>query len=101
MMASSDTITFRRMHTDDLSVILGMERQVYPQPWSEGIFRDELARDDRVYIVAEDDGNIVGFGGLMLVGEDAHITTLAVRPDNRQVGLGTMLMLQLVEAALN
>jgi ribosomal-protein-alanine N-acetyltransferase len=78
-----------------------MERQVYPQPWSEGIFRDELARDDRVYIVAEDDGNIVGFGGLMLVGKDAHITTLAVRPDNRQVGLGTMLMLQLVEAALN
>ena len=101
MMASSDTLTFRRMRTDDLPVILRMEREIYPQPWSERIFRDELARDDRVYIIAEVDGTIVGFGGLMLVAEDAHITTLAVRPNNRQVGLGTMLMLQLVEAALN
>ena len=41
----------------------------------------------------------IGFAGLMLVAEDAHVTTLAVRPELRKAGLGTRLMLQLVEAA--
>ena len=99
-MTADVTVTFRPMATSDLPVIVGLEREIYPQPWSEGIFRDELGRDDRVYVVAESAGTILGFGGVMLVEEDAHVTTLAVRPDNRQVGLGTMLMLQLVDAAL-
>lgn len=101
MMEMSDTLSFRSMNLSDLPVIVALERMIYPQPWSEGIFRDELARDDRFYLVAEDAGSILGFGGLMLVEDDAHVTTLAVRPDNRQVGLGTKLMLQLIDAALN
>ena len=100
MMTMNDTPTFRLMNLEDLPVIVGLERDIYPQPWSEGIFRDELARDDRVYVVAESRGIVLGFAGLMLIEEDAHVTTLAVRPDNRQVGLGTRLMMRLVETAL-
>lgn len=100
MMTTGDTLTFRGIDLADLPVIVRMERDIYPQPWSEGIFRDELARDDRVYLLAESGGTILGFAGLMIIEEDAHVTTLAVRTDNRQVGLGTKLMLQLVDAAL-
>jgi len=99
MMATDDMI-FREMGLADVPVIAGLERDIYPQPWSEGIFRDELARSDRFYVVAESDGEVLGFAGLMLIDEDAHVTTLAVRPDNREVGLGTRLMLKLIDAAL-
>jgi ribosomal-protein-alanine N-acetyltransferase len=36
----------------------------------------------------------------MLVEEDAHVTTLAVRSNIRNGGLGTRLMLQLIDAGL-
>ena len=100
MIIADGPLTFREMTLDDLPVIVDLERAIYPQPWSEGIFTDELSRHDRVYVVAETAEEIVGFGGLMLIDDDAHVTTLAVRPDSRHRGLGTKLMLQLIHAGL-
>lgn len=100
MMAIATPVTFRMLQVADIPVLVDLEREIYPQPWSEGIFQDELTRDDRVYIAAVVDEEVVAFAGLMLVNEDAHVTTLAVRPVERRVGLGTRLMLQLIAAAL-
>ena len=94
------TIEFRPMTGDDLPTILDLERIVYPEPWSEAVFREELARHDRTYLVAEEGPRIVGFGGLLFVENDAHVTTLAVTPDARGRRLGTRLMLALASAAL-
>jgi ribosomal-protein-alanine N-acetyltransferase len=88
------------MTVADLAVVLDLERTIYPQPWSEGIFVDELSRADRVYVVAERDDTIVGYAGLMLIEDDAHVTTLAVIPVSRKAGLGTRLMLELIAAGL-
>jgi len=88
------------MTLDDVSVVLELERTIYPQPWSKGIFIDELSRGDRVYVVAEQDDAIIGYAGLMLVDFDAHVTTLGVIPESRQAGLGTRLMLELIAAGL-
>ena len=38
-----------------------------------GVFRDELREPGRVYCVAVVDGRIVGYGGLMIVVDDAHV----------------------------
>ena len=100
MMAVVPSVTFRSMGVDDIPAVVALARATFPQPWSEGIFHDELARHDRVYILAEVAGEMVGYAGLMLVDDDAHVTTLAVRSDIRSVGLGTRLMLQLVDAGL-
>jgi len=96
----STAVEFRTMTLADIPSAYALERETYPEPWSEGIFTDELSRSDRAYIVAELDGGMVGFGGLMFVEEDAHVTTLAVKTDVRRVGLGTRLMLQLIAAGL-
>jgi ribosomal-protein-alanine N-acetyltransferase len=100
MMAIGVPVEFRSLRLGDVDVLAELEREIYPQPWSEGIFRDELSRDDRAYVAAVVDDDIIGFGGLMLVAEDAHVTTLAVRPGERQAGLGTRLLLELVAAGL-
>ncbi len=95
----------RPMRTEDIPEVALLERDIYPQPWSVRIFYDELSRGDRRYYVAEIDGDggpvVAGYGGLMLVEEDAHITNLAVAPHARKQRLGTRLMLQLVRVALD
>ncbi|HEX9969222.1 MAG TPA: hypothetical protein VGB03_03715, partial [Acidimicrobiales bacterium] len=66
----------RRRH---LRSVLRIESQVYPRPWTLSLFVSELAlRSTRAYYVARVDGYVVGYCGLMLAGDDAHVTTLAV-----------------------
>ena len=95
------TFSLRPMVSDDVDVILGLERSIFPHPWTEGILRDELAGERRNYLVAEENGGIVGYGGVMIVVEDAHITNLAVVPAARGRGVATRLFLDLAEGALD
>lgn len=90
----------RRMETADIPAVAVMERAVFPDPWSASAFGEELAAAGRRYLVVEESGEIVGYGGVMVVGEDTHVTTLAVAPEERGRGLGTRLMLALAEEAL-
>jgi len=95
------TLSLRPMTADDVEAILGLERSIFPTPWTEGILRDELAADRRTYLVAEEGGEIVGYGGVMIVLEDAHITNLAVDPAARGRGVAKRLFLDLAEGALD
>jgi ribosomal-protein-alanine N-acetyltransferase len=83
----------------DLGVVVAMERANQPAPWSEGMFRDEMTAANRVYLVAEDE-RIVAFGGIMVVGDEAHVTNLLVDAAVRRRGLGLRLMIALIEAAI-
>lgn len=88
----------RRRH---LRGVLRIEQQVYPRPWSMGLFMSELGYgDSRVYVVARIGSTVVGYGGLMLVAEDGHITTLAVDPRWHRHGIGTRLLHTLASAGV-
>lgn len=89
----------RRMKKRDLTAVMRLEQAIYSQPWSPSVFTEELSLLNRHYIVVEDGGRVVGYGGLLLVAEDAHVTTVAVDPEARRRRLGTLLMLALVGAA--
>ena len=81
--------------------VLKIEGQVYPRPWSMGLFMSELAyKEAREYVVARVGTTIVGYGGLLLVQEDGHITTLAVDPAWHRHSIGTRLLLALTDAGL-
>ena len=83
----------RRRH---LRGVLRIESQVYPHPWSPGLFNGELAMvESREYVVARVGANVVGYGGLMLAADDGHITTLAVDPEWQRRGVATRMLLQL------
>jgi len=100
VMTTAATV-IRPMTRRDIPAVATLEQAVYPQPWSVRVFFDELAQPNRAYFVAVDaEDLILGYGGLLLVEEDAHITTLAVVPEARRDRLGTRLMLALVEGAL-
>ena len=77
-----------------------LEQSVYSQPWTTGVFSEELDQPSRTYLAVEVDGALAGYGGVMLVDDEAHVTTVVVDPDRRQERLGTRIMVALVEAAI-
>lgn len=88
----------RRRH---LRSVLRIEEQVYPRPWSTALFVSELGlRELRTYLLAKVDGVVVGYGGVMYVLPDAHVTTLAVDPSAQRRAIGTRLLVALARAAV-
>jgi ribosomal-protein-alanine N-acetyltransferase len=88
----------RRRH---LRAVLRIEAQVYPRPWSLALFMSELGlRTTRSYVVARVDGVVVGYAGLMLSLDDAHVTTIAVDPAWQRHKIGTRLLLHLARDAV-
>ena len=92
-------LVVRPLTEDDLPAVVAMEQANQTAPWSEGIFRDELAADNRVYLTAHDE-DLVGFGGVMVIGEEAHVTNLLVAPQARRRRIGLLLMIGLIDAAI-
>ena len=91
-------VPLRRRH---LRSVLRIESQVYPRPWSLPLFMSELnLRTSRVYIAARIEGLIVGYAGIMLAGEEAHVTTIAVDPAWQRHKIGTRLMARLVRSTV-
>lgn len=88
----------RRRH---LRAVLRIEQQVYPRPWSFGLFLSEIGqRTTRVYVVARVDGAVVGYAGLFQAVEESHITTVVVDPAWHRKGVATRLLLVLARAAV-
>ena len=90
----------RAMTPDDVPAAVALEQSVYPEPWTEGVFSGELAQPNRTYLAAVEGDELIGYAGMMVVFEDAHVTTVSVSPDARGIGVGKRMMLLLVEAAI-
>jgi ribosomal-protein-alanine N-acetyltransferase len=93
-----ELVAMKRRH---LRGVLKIEQQVYPRPWSLGLFLSELAlRQTRIYVVAKVGTTVVGYAGLMLVAGDGHVTTIAVDPAWHRQAIGTRLLLALHRAGV-
>lgn len=92
-------ITLRPLEQKDLDAVLAVEAASFIQPWSRQLFTEELAQPSRRYVVADDSGTLCGYGGIMLVGEEATVVTLAVGPGYREQGVASLVLMDLVERA--
>ena len=91
-------ITYRQMIALDIPVLVGMEKEIYPEsPWSAAQFREELAGvpKTRKYVVATLDNEIIGYGGAAIAGDVVDIHTLTVIPKFRRQGIATEMLQQL------
>ncbi len=82
-----------------LRAVQRIDAMVYPKPWSLALLRQEIKLENRFHIVGSVHGRVVGHAGLLLIADEAHVTTIAVDPAVR-AGVGTALMLALVDRAL-
>ncbi|MET9511368.1 ribosomal protein S18-alanine N-acetyltransferase [Streptomyces flavidovirens] len=86
----------------DIDPVLELERELFPEDaWSAGMFWSELAhargpRATRRYVVAEEDGEIVGYAGLAAAGGLGDVQTIAAARDQWGSGLGSRLLTDLL-----
>ncbi|MEW6522335.1 MAG: ribosomal protein S18-alanine N-acetyltransferase [Bacillota bacterium] len=88
------------MRLSDIDEVLETEKLCFPTPWSRRAFVSELTENIYAhYIVARVNGQLVGYAGMWVILEEAHITNIAVHPDHRRQGLGWRLLHELMERA--
>jgi ribosomal-protein-alanine N-acetyltransferase len=93
------TVRFVPIAEEYIADILAIEQEANAAPWSERSFRHELTNPHSVFRVVLVDGKVAGFGGVWLVIDEAHVTTVRIRQDYHRKGLGWRLMVNLLEAA--
>jgi ribosomal-protein-alanine N-acetyltransferase len=94
-------ITFEEMREEHIDQIEAIEKDSFPTPWSRSAFTGELLQNDFAhYIVVLHENAVVGYGGMWLILDEAHITNVAVRADCRGQGIGKALMLEIIRQAV-
>ena len=65
--------------------------------WTVGIFKEELNNPNCHYIISIQDEEIVGFGGISVVLDEATVNNIAVRVDKRNCKIGTEILRELID----
>ncbi|WP_274649106.1 ribosomal protein S18-alanine N-acetyltransferase [Paenibacillus humicola] len=94
-------VVFRSMTLADIPRVLDIEREAFTSPWSGEAFVNELTNNHFArYMVMDLDGDIIGYGGMWTIMDEAHVTNIAVRSDYRGRGLGEKLLTELQRTAV-
>lgn len=84
----------------DLAKVAVIESVSFTAPWPTSAYTTELTTNRLArYIGARVLGELVGFGGIWLMVDEAHVTTMAVLPEHRRAGVATALLLELLQEA--
>lgn len=86
------------MEMNHVDKVLKIERDSFPTPWSVDAFEYDLTENQLAhYWVTLIRKEIVGYSGIWLVGNIAHLTTLCIEKDSRRLGLGKWLLLKTMQ----
>ncbi|SDX00817.1 [SSU ribosomal protein S18P]-alanine acetyltransferase [Marinococcus luteus] len=93
-------ILIRIMSADDIDNVMEVEHNAFSMPWSRRAFENEMYNNQFAhYLVAEVGGRIVGYCGVWIVIDEAHVTNIAVHSRYRGRKIGQELLANLMELA--
>lgn len=93
------TLRFEPLREEHIEAVLAIEQADQGAPWSAASFRNEINHQHAVFLVAFVEGEIVGYVGVWLLVDEAHITTVMVRSSHRRAGLGERLVREALRRA--
>jgi ribosomal-protein-alanine N-acetyltransferase len=94
-------LSIEPMRLDDLEAVHQIELASFSAPWPPNAYRSELETNRLAnYLVARLDGQIVAYGGMWLMVDEAHITTFAVHPSWRRQRIGERLLVAFIDLAI-
>lgn len=97
MILIGQRLAIRPMVVEDIPTVRAIELDVFPTPWPSNAYHRELtANRSAHYSCLWNESDIVAYGGLWSVGEEAHVTTIGVRRSDQGRGLGKMMFAALV-----
>ncbi|MBX9687774.1 MAG: ribosomal protein S18-alanine N-acetyltransferase [Candidatus Obscuribacterales bacterium] len=96
-------VQIRRLLVEDLDQIMEIEPVAFgSHHWSKQSFINELNNAGGTYfsVIEPKTGTVCGYSGYWLIGDEAHITTLATHPDFRRQGIGELLLINDILSAI-
>ena len=96
MLATLRFVTLEKTH---IPKILEIEQVTHTAPWSQRSFENELEHKYGIFLVGLVDGEVIGYGGVWILVDEAHITNIVVKSDLRGQGIGNRLMIELLTRA--
>lgn len=91
-----NVVRFEKQH---IPALCELEKICFSSPWSERSFEEELENPLAVFLIAEDDGRVLGYVGCHFVCGEGDITNVAVHPDFRRKGVARTLLNSLEDEA--
>ena len=89
------------MRVEDIPDVLRVESMCFSTPWPRNAFQNELTENKLAhYFVGRVQDQIVAYGGLWVILEDAHITTVAVHPSYQRQQYGERILVCLLDEAI-
>lgn len=89
----------REMTLQDIPAVAEIEKACFSLPWSEQSLIDSVTREDTMFLVCEEEQNIVGYIGMYLSFDEGDITNVAVAPAYRKRGYGEAIVSKAIELA--
>lgn len=85
----------RKMQESDLVQVASIEKANFSVPWSVESFRESISLEHTIYLVAEEEGNIMGYCGMYRVFNEGEIVNVAVAEAHRRKSVASRLLEQL------
>ncbi len=99
-MAEANPFAIREMDPLHVPQVLEIERACYPAPWSDLAFSHEITSEASVALVAMDGESVAGYLVGWIAAGQVHVANIAVAAGHRRRGVGTRMMLRLLEEAV-
>ncbi len=80
------------MQAHHVPALVALENACFSTPWTAAGFTEELDNPLAVFLVAEKDGDVLGYLGFLAVLDEADITNVAVSPSHRRQGVAAALV---------
>ena len=77
----------REMLVDDLEQVMEIEEELFSVPWTKEGFLTFLMKDNAMFLVVEEKGQILGYCGLLTVLDEGDVTNVAVRKERQREGI--------------
>ncbi len=90
---------YAAMTLADIDQVVAAERQLHPSPWTRGNFADALAAGYDAQLALHADGQLMGYGVVMLAVDEAELLKLSVLTCFQRQGVGTTLCHHLMTRA--
>jgi ribosomal-protein-alanine N-acetyltransferase len=94
-------VIFRKMQYKDIDHVFELEKEAFTIPWPRQAFEEEIQNKLAYYIVGTIGGEVIAYGGMWLVIDEAHITNIAVKQIYRNLGIGQSLIDNMIQIAQN
>ena len=85
-------MTFREMLVEDLDQVMEIENDLISPPWTREGFFTFLLKDENMFFVVEEKGQILGYCSMQTVLDEGDILNVAVTRNRQKEGNGNFLV---------